>query len=144
MGASMQGTLTSQRVLHPPPQAVPLLPHGRRLGFVQLRSELLMKKGSGGCNEGKPSFSERGGTALAVEDSRRVRPIGTTLQRSAQLIGSTVPRMGASMQGTLMSQRVLYPPPLARSPSFHMEGGLGSCKLVGTCSWKEAICGFWQ
>ena len=31
LGASMQGTLMSQRVLYPPPQAVPLLPHGRRL-----------------------------------------------------------------------------------------------------------------
>ena len=27
----MQGTLISHRVLYPPPQAVPLLPHGRRL-----------------------------------------------------------------------------------------------------------------
>ena len=51
-----------------------------------------------------------------------------------QQIGSTVPRLGASMQGTLMSKRVLYPPPLSRSPSFHMEGGLGKCKLVGACS----------
>ena len=109
----MQLTLMSQRVLYPPPQAVPLLPHGRRLGFVQPRSELLMKKGSGGCNEAKPSFTERGGTTLVVGDSRRVLLIGKTVQRSAQLIGSTVARMGASMQGTLMSQRVLYPPPQA-------------------------------
>ena len=70
---------------------------------MQPRSELLMKKGSGWCNEAKPSFTERGGTTLVVGDSRRVLLIGKTVQRSAQLIGSTVARMGASMQGTLMS-----------------------------------------
>ena len=31
MGTSMQGTLMRKRVLYPPPQVVPLLPHGRRL-----------------------------------------------------------------------------------------------------------------
>ena len=47
MGASVKAILMSQRVLYPPPQAVPLLPHGRRLGEVQPRSELLMIEGSG-------------------------------------------------------------------------------------------------
>ena len=32
----MQRTLMSQRVLYSPPQAAPLLPNGRRLGFVQV------------------------------------------------------------------------------------------------------------
>ena len=31
MGASVKAILMSQRGLYPPPQAVPLLPHGRRL-----------------------------------------------------------------------------------------------------------------
>ena len=31
----MWGTLMRKRVLYPPPQAVPLLPHGRRLGVVR-------------------------------------------------------------------------------------------------------------
>ncbi len=69
---------------------------------MQPRSELLIQESSGGYTQ-KPSFSERGGTALAVGDSRRVRLIGTTLKRSAH----------ASTQGTLMSQRALYPPPQA-------------------------------
>ena len=56
-----------------------------------------------------------------------------------QQIGSTVPRLGASMQGTLMSKRVLYPPPLSRSPSFHMEGGLGKFNRVANCSRKKAV-----
>ena len=43
------------------------------------------------------------------------------------------------MQGTLMRKRVLYPPPLTRSPSFHMEGGLGQCKLVGLSHEKKAV-----
>ena len=33
------------------------------------------------------------------------------------------------MQGTLTSNRVLHPPPLSRSPSFHMEGGYCSVSL---------------
>ena len=43
------------------------------------------------------------------------------------------------MWGTLMSQRVLYPPPLTRSPSFHMEGGVGSCKLMGLFYRKKIV-----
>ena len=42
------------------------------------------------------------------------------------------------MWGTLMSQRVLHPPPQA-VPSFHMEGGLGSCKLVGLFYRKKIV-----
>ena len=34
----------------------------------------------GRCNEEKPSFFERGGTALAVGDSRRVWLIGRVVQ----------------------------------------------------------------
>ena len=55
--------------------AVPLLPHGRRLGKVQPCSELLTKESSEQCTQ-KPSFPERGRTALAVGDSRQVRVIG--------------------------------------------------------------------
>ena len=33
------------------------------------------------------------------------------------------------MQGTLMSKRVLHPPPLSRSPSFHMKEAWGSASL---------------
>ena len=77
----------------------------------------------GRCNEGKPSFSERGGTALAVGDSRRVWLIGKTPQRSAH----------ASMQGTLMSQRVLYPPPQAVPLLPHgrrLFSAVGACGFV--------------
>ena len=51
----------------------------------------------------RPSFSERGGTASAVGDSRRKWLVGRVVQRSSH----------ATMQGTLTSQRVLYPPPQA-------------------------------
>ena len=96
LGARVWGTLMSQRVLYPPPQAVPLLPHGRRhfcavgaCGVVQPRSSFAWAEEVGGATQ-KPSFSERGGTALAVGDSRRV-----------QLIGRVV-LLGASVKGTLM------------------------------------------
>ena len=152
----------SQRVLYPPPQAVPLLPHGRRLfsavgacevgsavgsecvryshkpasspsstavavpllphvrklGEVQPCSELLTKESSEQCTQ-KPSFSERGGTALAVGDSRRVRLIGRAVQRRAFECNS----LSQASEFSILHRK--------RSPSFHMEGGLGSCKLVG-------------
>ena len=49
-------------------------------------------------------------------------PYGRRLFAPLALVGWVV-LLGASVQGTLMRKRVLHPPPLARSPSFHMEGG---------------------
>ena len=45
----MWGTLMRKRVLYPPPQAVPLLPHGRRLRVVQARRVFRRDGGLGLC-----------------------------------------------------------------------------------------------
>ena len=50
-------------------------------------------------------------------------PHGRRLFAPLALVGWVV-LLGARVWGTLMSQRVLYPLPLSRSPSFHMEGGI--------------------
>ena len=90
---------------------------------MQPRSELLMKESSGQCNEAKPSFSERGGTAPAVGDSRRVWLIGKTPQRSAQLIGRAVQRRHTQACKVLSQATKFSILHRKRSPSFHMEGG---------------------
>ena len=42
-----------------------------------------------------------------------------------------------------MRKRVLYPPPLTRSPSFHMEGGFRApLALVGWCIFGRKCVGY--
>ena len=83
MGASVKAILMSQRVLYPPPQAVPLLPHGRRLFSAVGACEVGSAVGSECVRYSHKPASSPSSTAVAVP----LLPHGRRLFEPLALVG---------------------------------------------------------